>query len=138
MKSRILLIIDAVINLLLGLLLAIYPKSIIKVLGIPYVENAFYPNILGAVFIGIGIALVAQVMNPGTGLGLKGAVAINMCGGLFLAGWLLFGKLSIPGYGQLILWILVAVLVGLSGFEYFNKRGLNITNHQSKRQDRHN
>lgn len=116
------MIIDAVINLLLGLLLAIYPESIIKAIGIPYVENAFYPNILGAVLVGIGIALIAQLRDPGKGLGLKGAVAINMCGGLFLAGWLLFGKLRIPGHGQLIMWILVAALVGLSGYEYFGKR----------------
>ena len=118
MKIKTLLMIDAVINLLLGLLLAIYPKSIINVLGIPYVENTFYPNILGAVLIGIEIALVAQVKEPGTGLGLRGAVAINMCGGLFLAGWLLFGELGIPVHGKLILWILVVVLVGLSGYEF--------------------
>jgi hypothetical protein len=46
-----------------------------------------------------------------------GAVAINLCGGAVLAGWLVFGELRIPSRGALVLWLLVAVLVGLSVVE---------------------
>ena len=52
-----------------------------------------------------------------SGLGLAGAVAINLCGGLVLAGWLTFAELELPPRGWLFLWALVLLLVGLSGLE---------------------
>jgi hypothetical protein len=50
-------------------------------------------------------------------LGVGGAIAINLCGGLCLAGWLVFGGLEIPLRGQLFLWGLAVVLVGISAIE---------------------
>lgn len=111
-----LLLIDAVINLLLGILLMLFPDHLVEALGMPPSEQAFYPNILGAVLFGIGIALLIQ-LRSNSGLGLLGAVAINLCGGLALAFWLLFGSLSLPTHGLIGLWTLVVVLIGISTIE---------------------
>jgi hypothetical protein len=110
-ESR-LLIIDGVINLALGVLLVAFPAPLIQVLGLPS-ESRFYANILGAVLIGIAIALFIQHKN-GSGLGLDGAVVINLCGGATLAAWLVFGDLDLNTGGAILLWALVILLVGLS------------------------
>ena len=115
--TRTLLIIDGIINLSLGALLAIYPEPIIKVIGLPIVELPFYASILGAVIFGIGVALIIQIKNPSFGLGLGGAVAINLSGGLCLAAWLILGDLVIPTIGYYIMWGLVIILISLSTFE---------------------
>ena len=51
------------------------------------------------------------------GLGLGGAIAINMCGGIVLAAWLLSGSLEMPLRGYIVLWTLAAVLVAISAME---------------------
>jgi hypothetical protein len=57
------------------------------------------------------------------GLGLGGAIAINLCGGGALASWLIFGNLTIPIKGRIFLWILVFLLVGISSIElYYNRK----------------
>lgn len=114
--SRILLYIDASINLALGCILIVYPASVVSALGVPETVSAFYPSILGAVLFGIGIALVIENIK-GTGLGLLGAVSINLSGGIILGGWLLFGGLQIPTRGFVFLWTLVVLLVGISSVE---------------------
>ena len=121
MESSVLLVIDATINLILGILLLIFPKALVSVLGLPAAASAFYPSILGAVLFGIGIALLIQRKNGSSGLGLLGAISINMCGGIVLAFWLLSGKLVLPLQGSLFLWFLVLILVGISGFELWSQ-----------------
>lgn len=117
MRSSALLTADAVINLALGALLLVFPTGLVSALGIPAAEPAFYPSILGAVLFGIGIALVVERVRGASGLGLAGAISINLCGGLVLAGWLVFGALALPLRGRLLLWALVVVLVGISSLE---------------------
>ena len=117
MRSSVLLTIDAIINLVLGVLLILFPTDLVSALGIPPAEVAFYPSILGAILFGIGIALLIERARESTGLGLAGAISINLSGGLVLAAWLLFGALNLPLRGQLFLWALVIVLVGISSFE---------------------
>lgn len=120
MNQSALLLIDATINSLLGILLLIFPRSVAEALGVPPTDITFYPSILGAVLLGIGIALTIEWRrkpNGLTGLGLGGAIAINLCGGFVLGAWLLFGELEIPTRGELFLWGLVVVLVGVSSFE---------------------
>lgn len=114
-ESRLLLI-DAIINLVLGVLLIFFPGPVVAILGVPGVESAFYPSILGAVLFGIGIALLVE-RGAGGGLGLRGAVAINLSGGVVLVFWLLFGHLQLPLRGLVFLWALAAVLVGISTVE---------------------
>ena len=118
MRRKKLLITDAVINMLLGLLLAFYPLSLITFLGLPLVTLPFYASILGAVLFGIGIASLIQLKNEASGLGLMGAVVINICGGLCLAFWLAFGNIVVPLKGVIVMWLLVLILAGLSVVEF--------------------
>jgi hypothetical protein len=118
-KEPILLIVDAFINYALGILCILYPY-VAETVGVPFVENSFYPNILGAVLFGIGIALTIEYFRKQlgwVGLGLGGAVAINLTGGTVLIFWLIFGNLTIPFRGQVFLWMLAIILVLISSIE---------------------
>ena len=120
MKGTFLLKTDATINLILGILLMAFPLRLVMALGLPIVYPTFYPSILGGVLFGIGLALLIECYrksNGLTGLGLAGAIAINLCGGFILAIWLLFGNLNLPTRGQILLWCLVLLLVGISLLE---------------------
>ena len=129
MKEKITLLIDAAVNLILGILLLIFSQPIISFLGVPGSHSNFYPNILGAVFIGIAIALLIECFRKEKGLiglGLGGAITINLCGGAVLIFWLIFGKLNLPTHGQIFLWCLAAFLIIIStteaiAFKRFNK-----------------
>ena len=57
-KNEILLLIDGIINLLLGFVLLLFPFGIAKFIEIPESESSFYPTILGAVIFGIGLSLI--------------------------------------------------------------------------------
>ena len=119
MKESILLTIDGILNVALGVLLVLFPAPLVEALRIPEAPG-FYPNILGGVLVGIGIALFLERGSPGrngSGLGLNGAIAINLCGALVLSGWLLFGDLALPLRGYVFLWLLVILLVGISAAE---------------------
>lgn len=59
------------------------------------------------------------------GLGLAVAVAINLCGGLCLGAWLVFGSLNIPTKGEVLLWVLAAILVRLSVAEWVRSQRLS-------------
>ena len=111
---------DAAINLILGVLLMAFPAKLVKALGIPLSDPSFYATILGGVLFGIGLALLLECYrksNRFIGLGLGGAIAINLCGGLVLAAWLLSNRLSLPLRGHIFLWFLVLLLVGISVLE---------------------
>ena len=80
MRHVTLLTLDATINLLLGVLLLAFSDGLASLLGVPPAAHGFYPNILGGVLFGIGIALLMERRNKtgiGIGLGLGGAIAIN-------------------------------------------------------------
>ena len=119
---------DAAINLILGILLVAFPSGLVKALGIPMADPSFYATILGGVLLGIGLALLLECYRKTSrfvGLGLGGAIAINLAGGSVLAAWLIFGKLTLPLRGQILLWFLVTLLVGISLLEvlvHFKKR----------------
>lgn len=114
------LLIDAIINLILGLLLLAFPLDVFQLLGLPVEAPPFYANILGAVLVGIGIALLTEHFGASsgtTGLGLGGAVVINLYVALILIILLIGGRLHIPLRGHLVLWGLVIILVAISGVE---------------------
>ncbi len=120
MNRSSLLVTDAAINLGLGLLLVWFPDSLVQILGVPATDSGFYPAILGAVLFGIGIALLIEAKSTSretAGLGLSGAMAINLCGGAVLGAWLVLGGLDLPLRGTVLLWVLVVVLVGISLLE---------------------
>jgi hypothetical protein len=123
-RRNILLMIDGVINLILGIVLLIFPSGLVAILGVPASQNAFYPSILGGVLLGIAMALFIESRSTdglASGLGLLGAVVINLCGGLVLGGWLLFGDLELQLRGSIFLWSLVTLLVGISSIELASK-----------------
>ena len=128
MKHAKVLLIDALINLVLGVLLVTFPIKLVQFLGIPQAQSTFYPSILGAVFIGITIALLIEYFRKPSGivgLGLGGAVSVNLCAGFVLMGWLVSDRLDIPFRGQVILWILAVVIIAISGVElaeYFKRK----------------
>ena len=125
MNRSLLLTIDSLINLLLGVLLVVFPRDLISFLGIPEPNSAVYPSILGAVLFGIGIALLMERgadRARARGLGLGGAVVINLCGALVLSAWLLFGDLSLSINAAAVLWGIVAVLTVVSLAEVIGVR----------------
>lgn len=116
-----LLLLDAAINLALGVLLVAFPAAIVDFLGLPQAIPPFYPSLLGGVLFGIGLALLIGCRNS-SGLGLTGALSINLCGGLVLTWWLVSGSLNLTSAGHALLWFLVVALVGLSIFELWGQR----------------
>ena len=114
------LIIDAIINFVLGIVLIVYPIQLIRFLGIPEAMSPFYPSLLGAVLCGIALALVIEYYRSPTGLvglGLGGAVVINICGAFILIVMMVRHAVHMPLQGHLFLWILVVVLIFISAIE---------------------
>jgi len=123
MNESLLLTVDGTINLILGILLISFPEWLVKFLGIPTAPR-FYPMILGGVLLGISIALFLErgfLGRRGSGLGVDGAIAINLCGGFVLASLLVIGDLELPLRGTVFLWGLVALLLGISAVEIVAK-----------------
>jgi uncharacterized membrane protein HdeD (DUF308 family) len=123
-KHKIIIFVDGIINIILGALLLLFPFGVAEVLGLPIASTNFYPSILGAVLIGIGVALFVEIFSfvkRVRGLGLGGAIAINLIGALVLLCWLVFGTLSIPLKGRIILWVVGIVVLVIGLFELFIK-----------------
>lgn len=116
-KHKHLLTVDGLVNLILGILLLFLPGEMIAWLGLPQTGTIFYVSILGGVLGGIGIALFLErygALSDTRGLGLGGAVAINLCGGGALLIQVMTAPLDLPLHGRVILWT-VGVLVVLIG-----------------------
>jgi hypothetical protein len=124
-RDRVLLLVDAGVNLVLGAALLLFPTGLVRFLGVPPATSRFYPSLLGAVLFGIGVALLVERHRKAgrlAGLGLAGAVAINISGGVALAAWLIFGGLDLPPRGRMFLWALGVVLVSISALEAAGRR----------------
>jgi hypothetical protein len=123
-KYKRLLYIDCLVNILLGILLLLFPIGIIDLLGLPETNTNFYPSILGAVILGIGLALSLELAGHAKhirGLGLGGAVLINLIGSLVLIFWLVFGSLEIPLKGRIILWAVGLIVFSIGIAELVTK-----------------
>ena len=119
-----LLIIDGIVNLILGVLLLLFPIGMAHLFGVPIPDSNFYPTILGAVLFGIGIALLFEAHGESggvRGLGLAGAIAINFCGAGILSLGLLFTPLDLPLRGHIVLWMIAVVVLGIGLIELFSK-----------------
>jgi MFS family permease len=138
-KRSKLLLLDALINIVLGLLLATFPSWVVQLLGVPATDTRFYTSILGAVLLGIGLALLIEFFrkpSQAAGLGLSGAIAINLCGAVFLAGWLLCGTLDIPLRGRVFLWAVAIALVAISGGEWLLAKTATVTPQDTEMHER--
>jgi hypothetical protein len=118
-KQEIPLGIEGIVNLFLGAILLLFPAGLVELLGLPLTNTYFYASILGAIIFGIGVALLIELYGARSrirGLGLGGAIAVNLCGGGALLVWLLAVPLSIPLRGHVILWVVVTVvfIIGLA------------------------
>ena len=100
-------------NLALGALLVLYPTWLAQALGMPPVATNFFPNVLGGVLFGIGLALLIAWHGGRQGLGIDGAIAINLCGAGVVAGWLLLAPQAIPARGRITLWIIALLVLGI-------------------------
>ena len=120
--NKTLLLADAVVNLVLGALLLSYPQSLVEALGLPAVRSAFFPSVLGGVLIGVGIALLLAWRGGAHGLGLDGAIAINLCGAGVVVGWLLMSPDAIPTRGRWTLWTVAAIVIGIGLVELRHRR----------------
>ena len=113
-----LLWIDAVLNLFLGVGLLVFPPALVRALGLPETRATLYPRVFGGVLIGIGIALLVEAMVPALGgLGLAGAIAVNLCGAAVVGGCLFSRAIDISETGRFVLWTVVVVLLALSAVE---------------------
>jgi hypothetical protein len=123
-KHKTLLVIDGLINVVIGIILLSFPLGIAELLGIPQSMSSFYPTLLGGVVFGIGIALFIERFGKKqniNGLGLAGAIAINFCGGGVLVLWLIFKPLNIPLRGYLTLWVIALIVLGCGLMEVIRK-----------------
>jgi hypothetical protein len=123
-KHKNLLLVDGFANLVLGILLLLFPLGLAELFGVPVPKNNFYPTILGGVILGIGIALLIERFGFDKqirGLGLGGAIAINICGSLVLLGWLIIAPPVIPMRGIFVLWIIALVVLGIGFVELIAK-----------------
>jgi hypothetical protein len=116
LRKKALLTLDGVVNLALGVLLALFPRNVAEQLGLPVPSSSFYASILGGVLVGIGLALLIQRFkrSPGTtGLGMEGAMVINFAGAAVLVVWLISGQLDIPTSGYVLLWFVALLVLGI-------------------------
>jgi hypothetical protein len=95
------------------MLLLLYPQWLVEALGMPVVANTFFPNVLGGVLFGIGLALLFTHRGGAQGLGLDGAIAINLCGAGVVVGWLVIAPHAIPPRGKITLWVIALVVIGI-------------------------
>jgi hypothetical protein len=123
-KKNLLFVVDGIINLALGVLLIFFPAQFVDAFDLPKVETFFYVNILGAVLFGIGTALLLErfASRSGvTGLGIGGAIPINLCAVTVLIFWLVFGDLGLSQDGAIFLWSVAIIVLGIAIAELLTK-----------------
>lgn len=119
-----LLLVDAVANLILGAILLSSPAGTLAALGMPRADASFYTTLLGAIILGIGAALLIELLGARSrirGLGLGGAIAINLCGGGALLVWLIILPFALPLRGRVILWIVDIAVIGIAAAELISR-----------------
>jgi len=124
-NSKTLLMIDAWVNLALGVLLLLFPAGVVEFMGLPPTDTHFYASILGAVLFGIGLALLIECHGSRhsiRGLGLEGAITINFCGAGVLFLWLLLVPFDIPVRGKIILWVIAISVIAIGVIELIARR----------------
>jgi hypothetical protein len=110
-----LLWIEVALKLGSGLIFLIFSVTSPRLFGLPPTGGSFWPRLLAAVLVGVGIATVLQAtITPGRGLGLAGLMAINLIAAAVVTGQLVMGKTVTTRRGMATLWALVMMLTGIS------------------------
>jgi hypothetical protein len=91
------------------------PGTTIRIFGLPAAGNHFWPRLLGAVYLGQALAILASDQGwTKSGLGLGGLVAINLTGAFVLLSMLVVNGSAIPTKrGKAFLWTLALVMAAL-------------------------
>jgi hypothetical protein len=110
--SEQLLWIEACLKLGTGLALVAVPRTLARLLGLPSADQPFWPRLLGALLIGLGVASLLEVRMQG-GLGLAGSVAVNLAGAAMISTLLVLGRAGKTMRGRFLLWLAAATLVSL-------------------------
>ncbi len=107
--------IEFVAKLAGGVVLLSFPLTVIKILGLPKAETAFWPRLLGAVLLGLAVATYMEnSVKLGHGLGLGGSLVINLAGGLTIAALLFMKQAGDTVRGRVVLWAVSLALMGLA------------------------
>jgi hypothetical protein len=136
--EKTLLTLDGTVNLVLGTLLALFPRRVAERLEIPVPSSSFYASILGSVLVGIGLALLIQRFRRSSdtaGLGIEGAIAINFSGATVLVMWLISGRLNVPALGCALLWFVALLVLGIGCAEVI-WRAIKMARHSDGAPDR--
>ena len=109
-----LLWIEVLLKLAGGVTFALFPLTAAKVLGLPAGGSGFWPRLLGAMLIGLaGAAFIEGRATGAGGLGMAGAVVINLVAAGMLVALLVFQRAAVTWRGKALLWMLAAALVVL-------------------------
>jgi hypothetical protein len=106
----------------IGLMMLMMPITSAKLAGLPHGNFAFWPRLFGAALLGIAAAFAVEGYTQlnanisARGLGLGGAIAINLVTVLSLIGTLIFKGVT-TRRGLLLLWSFILLLVLLMLFE---------------------
>lgn len=106
-----LLWLDIILKLAVGLALLTAPQSLSRLLGLPNALDPFWPRLLGATLVGIGIAMLLDgQFVPGRAIGVFGGAAINLSAAAALGGMLIVGRAGTAKRGRGILWMTAILL----------------------------
>lgn len=109
----------------IGLIMLLAPITTAKLAGLPHGNSAFWPRLFGAALLGIAAAFAFEGYTrfntsiTAGGLGLGGAVLINLVTILCLIGSIIFKGAS-TRRGRLLIWSMCLLLTFLMLFEIAN------------------
>lgn len=100
----------------IGFVMLLFPITAAKIAGLPHGNTAFWPRLFGVAMLGMSAAFAFEGYTQLTqninarGLGLGGAIVINLIAILCLVGTLIF-KGVMTKRGLLLIWSLVLLLI---------------------------
>lgn len=116
---RVVLLLDAVLQVLVGLVLLLAPmQSIYNALQLPQPSPALYGQMLGVLLIGVAWLLVRAAFNGNLTAPVAGVVGnVNLACAVLIIVWLVFFELPVTGAGRIWLPILAAVMALFAALE---------------------
>ncbi len=107
-----LLWIEFLTKLAVGIPLLLMPRVLARVLGLPPAESPFWPRLIGGLLIGLATAALIEVrFKSSIGLGLAGAVSMNVAAAATIGSLLIMGQGGPTRRGRFALWLVAAVLM---------------------------